>query len=194
MAIAIIGWGSLIWDPRELPREGQWLRGGPALPIEFSRVSKDARLTLVLDEGEGAEIVTRFAHSPRTLIEDAINDLAVREGSPKKKIGYVDITGNRSSAATDANQTQICTIVRAWAEKEKLTGAVWTALRPNFIQGTGKRFTVENAIAYLRALPASARAVALHYIQSAPEEVVTPLRTRVSQEIATLREGPVVPK
>ena len=44
MKIAILGWGSLVWDSRQLPHSGEWHTGGPVLPIEFSRVSKDGRL------------------------------------------------------------------------------------------------------------------------------------------------------
>jgi hypothetical protein len=51
MRIAVIGWGSLIWDPRELDRQGRWHTCGPRLPIEFARISKDVRLTLVIVKG-----------------------------------------------------------------------------------------------------------------------------------------------
>lgn len=37
--IAIIGWGSLVWDPRDLPIESPWHDDGPELPIEFARIS-----------------------------------------------------------------------------------------------------------------------------------------------------------
>ena len=49
--IACIAWGSLVWDPRELPVTAVWRRDGPALPIEFARCSVDRRITLVIDPG-----------------------------------------------------------------------------------------------------------------------------------------------
>ena len=60
MNIAILGWGSLVPDPRGLPIAGGWHQGGPILPIEFSRISKDGQragcLTLVIDEAHGSEV------------------------------------------------------------------------------------------------------------------------------------------
>lgn len=61
MKIAILGWGSLIWDPRALRTVGKkWSDGGPTLKIEFSRISSDDRLTLVIDEANGSEVKTLF--------------------------------------------------------------------------------------------------------------------------------------
>ena len=159
MPIVILGWGSLIWDPRELPREGVWEVGGPTLPIEFSRVSKDARLTLVVDRAAGVDVVTRFVCSPRTLIEDVIDDLAKREGTPKTRVSFVDLASNRSSADSVASHAPTCATVRAWTEARQFSGAVWTALEANFRNETGLEFSVENAIGYLRALPRTARSV-----------------------------------
>ena len=65
MAIAILGWGSLVWDPRDLPHYGPWRKEGPTLTIEFSRVSSDCRLTVVVDPVAGAPCPTRYAISPR---------------------------------------------------------------------------------------------------------------------------------
>ena len=46
--IACLGWGSLIWDPRDLLNDGQWCSNSPFLPIEYTRQSADGRLTLVI--------------------------------------------------------------------------------------------------------------------------------------------------
>src|SRR6185312_7302266 len=99
MKIVILGWGSLIWDPRELPREGTWIQQGPLLPIEFSRISSDARLTLVIDTSHGEKLPTRYVGSPRADISDAIADLRNREGTATKHIGFVDLKQNKSHAA-----------------------------------------------------------------------------------------------
>ena len=57
MKIAILGWGSLLWDRQaEFDKHhDDWQFDGPSLQLEFSRVSesrKDA-LTLVVDTNHG---------------------------------------------------------------------------------------------------------------------------------------------
>jgi hypothetical protein len=51
MKIAVIGWGSLIWCPGSLRIQTAWHNDGPSLPIEFARILKDGRLTLVIRPG-----------------------------------------------------------------------------------------------------------------------------------------------
>jgi hypothetical protein len=76
MRIAILGWGSLINEPRDLPITGEWQKDGPMLWIEFSRISKrGARagcLTLVIDERSDEEIRTLYIVSARTDLLQAI--------------------------------------------------------------------------------------------------------------------------
>lgn len=51
MSIAILGWGSLCWDPRDLAITGEWIFDGPMLPVEFARISGGKRITLVIKNG-----------------------------------------------------------------------------------------------------------------------------------------------
>jgi hypothetical protein len=171
MTIVILGWGSLVWDPRDLPHYGPWQLEGPMLPIELSRVSTDGRLTLVLDSS-AQDVGTRYAQSPRTNIHDAIADLQQRESTTRKNIGFVV---NASERSTD----EFAQRIDEWCTRKSFAGCVWTALRPNFEEKTTEAFSVENAVRYLERLGKSARENALKYIRNAPAEVDTPVRREV---------------
>lgn len=178
MKIAILGWGSLIWDPRDLPRESFWERPGPCLPLEFSRVSRDCRLTLVIDRDHGDDCETYYVLSPRADVEDAIEDLRSREDTPdKSNIGFVDLE-HRRERRRDQKSVKI---IRAWAEERQFSGVVWTDLKANFEKQTGTPFSVEAAVAYLGGLPETARKLALSYIDNAPKEISTPLRRELAK-------------
>lgn len=41
----------MVWKPGDLPIVGEWRPDGPALPVEFSRQSRDGRMTLVVTDG-----------------------------------------------------------------------------------------------------------------------------------------------
>ncbi len=98
MKIAILVWGSLLWEQGDLKLATGWVLGGLALPLEFSRVSstRDGALTLVIDPDNGAEIPTRFAESSLHNLEEAIYSLARREGTSRENIGYVDCRSGQS--------------------------------------------------------------------------------------------------
>jgi hypothetical protein len=168
MKIAILGWGSLIWDQRDLPTLGVWQKGGPVLPIEFSRISSDRRLTLVIDEENGVPVQTRYAESGSGTLNQAIEDLRKREDTSKSMIGVASKTINNAKAGSDA--------VKAWDPDHKWDAVIWTGLPSNFEDKEHVPFTVENGLVYLSGLFGEKRAKALEYIDRAPEEVITPLR------------------
>ena len=60
MKIACIGWGSLIWNSGVLKIRNKWYEDGPILPIEFSRISDDGRVTLIIDKS-GTPVRTLWA-------------------------------------------------------------------------------------------------------------------------------------
>lgn len=181
MRIAILGWGSLIWDKRDLPRiEADWSKGGPKLPLEFSRISKSrsGSLTLVIDPKKGVNLPTRFAVSSRDNLDDAICDLRRREDTTVRKIGYVDVTTGLQRCSVFP---QASNIIRQWAADNKFDAVIWTDLPSNFHRKTRKEFSVSNAIEYLISkLSDSAASIAREYISKAPNEIQTPLRRKLA--------------
>ena len=175
--IAVIGWGSLIWNPGGLPLASGWEEGGPVLPIEFSRISDDGRLTLVIDERNGADVPTRYAVCSKTELEPAIADLQAREGARNRdRIGFVDIPTRRHSERAFNSHPKALERIRTWAAKKQFMAVIWTALGPRFKEKIGVPFSPEAAMHYVNGLAGTARARALEYIQNAPKEVMTPFR------------------
>jgi hypothetical protein len=84
--IAVLGWGSLMRDPRGLAIQGDFQPDGPLLPIEFARISQDGRLTLVTMPGV-RNIRTLWAMMECVDLDVAIRNLSDREGCAEDKIG-----------------------------------------------------------------------------------------------------------
>src|SRR5262245_9226344 len=147
LKIAILGWGSLIWDERPEFDEnhGEWLPDGPVLKLEFSRISETRKgaLTLVIDSDNGSDCVSAYAMSTRRNPDDAIADLRCREGTIMRRIGFYFRDGSRSC------EPHVPETIVTWAAGKKFDVVVWTELPGNFKQETGKDFSVPNAIAHL---------------------------------------------
>ena len=180
MKIAVIGYGSLIWDLECLePRvDGPWQRaGGPLLPLEFSRISPKRRqaLVLVVDDSISAPCATSHIASTRNRLEDAVDDLAQRERCRPEFISYTSRDGSRSRGTSRRAQSA----VQAWLAGTRFDGAVWTGLPANFAEATGTPFSHDAALAYLQKLDEPSLAEAWRYMEYAPEETATPLRRHV---------------
>src|SRR5271157_1607687 len=186
MKIAVLAWGSLVGEPRDLQAAGKFAPNGPLLPIEFCRVSEDGRLTLVVDETFGAVCTTYSAPSATPSLDEAIEDLRLREGAKAREVGFVDLaSGRQSDIATERHPDAVATIA-AWAQANGYDAAVWTALACNFDErdAGGEPFSVAAAIRYLETMKAqeAARfAWLLADIRGAPREVETPVRDQVAR-------------
>jgi len=175
--IAVLGWGSLVWSPGELCLRSSWSRGGPSLPIEFSRISGKGHLTLVIDTTNGAPTMTRFATSCFDTIDPAVINLRDRERTTLENIGYVDlVTGRGCTRCVDLGA------VGVWAENHRFNAVIWTDLESNFEARRGEPFQVDAAIVHLRSLEAEESTVAFTYIKNSPVEVSTPVRRAASSE------------
>ena len=181
--IACLGWGSLVWDPRELPVQGKWFEDGPVLPIEFARQSRDGRLTLVLVPEYESRVRSLWALFSVRTVAEAREALRQREGIPEK---------NRDNhiAAWSAGEQAPAAFpeIAIWATGQALDAVAWTALPPKF--GNEEiRPDVEQAVAHLRQLPHERLRNAERYIRMTPRQVDTLYRRRFEVEFGWTPES-----
>ncbi len=178
MKIAILGWGSLLWDikPEFDDHHAEWKFDGPVLKLEFSRVSqtRSDALTLVLDATNGKPCQVAYTFSTRKNPDDAISDLRCREGTIIKNIGFYFSDGSRKQGRDNDSLESIAT----WASDNKVDIVVWTDLPSNFKEKSKckKSFSVDNALSHLQQIDAKGKAKAAEYVWRAPDFISTPLR------------------
>jgi hypothetical protein len=184
MRIAVIGWGSLVWCPACLQIKSRWHSDGPALPIEFARISSDKRLTLVIFPGSPDQH-TYWALSEFDGLKAARENLQAREGTTSKHIRSLTADGQEEGAV----DPKISASIREWlAGHQSLHAAIWTGLISNWWEKRGKQFTPEDAVAYLRELESQrdqAKANydrAREYIRNAPLQIQTTVRRMMQVE------------
>lgn len=181
LQIAILGWGSLLWDVRpEFDRWHEpWTHDGPTLNVEFSRVSstRGGALTLVVDELHGTPIIVARCLSRRTTLDDAARDLRAREGTTMQNIGRLDIRTYKPDGSSMEGA------IAAWARHRQVDAVVWTDLKSNFAEKVGRPLTIEAAVLYIRNLPTEGRAKAAEYVSRAPSYVDTPIRRALLEEL-----------
>jgi hypothetical protein len=187
--IAILGWGSLIWDIRhrgapEFDKwHGPWLEGGPSLKLELSRVSQRSRpgvLTLVIDPVHGATCRTWYCLSKRIEPNDAFEDLSIREGISEQRHGRVPASIGRffrgKSGPTVCRDPESGRSIQTWADSKGIDVVTWTDLRSNFEHVTGRPFSISAALAHLDSLAPELRSETMEYARRAPPSVQTELR------------------
>ncbi len=183
MRIAILGWGSLLWEEREeFDRQHRpWEYDGPTLKLEFSRISSSrlGALTLVIDYEHGFYTKVAWCLSKRNDPEEAICDLRCREGTTLSNIGRVFPSNpERNHFRGDKAYTAI----HSWVTAKHLDAVVWTDLVSNFKVERGNPFSIQEALTYLKSLTPPSKVKAIEYIWRAPDFVKTPLREALQQE------------
>lgn len=186
MRIAVCAWGSLIWDPRTLSLHSSFTPSGPTLPLEFSRTSGAdtglRRLTLVIDEVDGAMCRTHIAKSSHVDLMDAVHDLKIREGMySEQDVGALTRVGKVSPVRAMARHPAAVAAFSDWLTTSDFDAVVWTALPANFAARSeyGAAFSVPEALRYLGGLPQTSLDASLTYFRRAPVLVDTPLRRAV---------------
>lgn len=122
MIIACLGWGSLVWDPGNLPIRRIWFADGPFARVEFTRRSSDGRVTLVIDS-TATPVRLMWAQMTSGNVDGAREALREREQITAKD--WTPLIG--SWVRGQADPDSICGLSR-WAEARGIDCAIWTAL------------------------------------------------------------------
>jgi len=172
LKIACLGWGSLIWDPRTLPIQGEWCKNGPFAPVEFTRQSSDGRMTLVIDP-EATPRRLLWAHllpidllAARESLRDREN---IQSAEWQARIGSWQLGDGAPVHIPDLPE---------WTRAQGLDAAIWTALRPRFRE-QDRSPSVDEVIEYLRTLDGSIRERAKQYIEMTPRQIDTHYRRQI---------------
>lgn len=173
MNIAIFEWGSLIWWPGGSRIRTQRHEDGPSLPIEFARISRDDRLTLVIQPSAAGQ-PTCWVLSELSDRNDARQNLKVGERCNSEDIHHVLLNGVSQGAIPSRTAQKIAT----WAcQHTDVDAVVWTGLRSNWQEKRGRDFTIDDATEFLMALEArrgrikAAYERAREYVTHAPPNV-----------------------
>ena len=180
MPIACLAWGSLVWDPRELPVRREWFADGPLLPIEFARISCDDRVTLVLLDKAPVvrSLWALMSVSELQLAKEALADREGMTGNDKTKhIGYWSMDHNSDGAAVEE--------IAEWANRVGIEAVIWTALPPTFGDEYSPGLS-DKVIDHLRSLSHEKRQNAERYVRRAPRQIDTEVRRRIERELGWL--------
>lgn len=182
--IACLGWGSLVWDVRELPIHRQWFADGPIVKVEFLRQSQGKRITLVL-HASAEPVRSLWALMTVQTLDEAKKALAVREDILEKNV--VKHIGCWSRGDADP---PCITEIGTWAEARGVEHVVWTALPPKFKAENDKCPSPEEVVAHLSELRGPERDNAEKYVRRAPAQIDTPYRRFIEARLGWCsREG-----
>lgn len=152
MKIACLGWGSLVWNPGDLPLRSQWHFDGPSIRVEFVRQSggNHGRITLVILPS-AEKVTSLWAQVDCADPAAAREALRLREGKPHRHHIGVWERGHPDPGSIPG--------LAEWAVSREIDAVVWTDLPPKFKGEVGRVPTVQEVLTYLQALPDEHRAV-----------------------------------
>ena len=179
MKIAILGWGSLIWKTKELffDKEEKKKKEGPILTIEFARISNNGRLTLVLTE-MGTEVSTLFTLSKYNTIDEAILNLAIREGSGRKSIGSY----TKDSDVFKPEVFEFKKNIKKWIQNTDFDAVIWTNLGEKGFEDDTSTDS-NKKLEYLKELRGNKKVLAEEYIRKTPIQIKTRCRDIFEKEL-----------
>ena len=161
---------------------GEFRDDGPRLPIEFSRVSLDGRVTLVIDP-TAREIQTLWVPLAARNLNEAVSELGIREKiAPAMRSQWVGrLSVHDPAPASGGSWETLREAITVWLEGQALDAVVWTALPSRGPAGEAKRPHFDHLLEHLKSLDEAARARAEEYIRRAPGTVQTAYRSRFEE-------------
>lgn len=176
MRIACLGWGSLVWDPRELPMRRQWFDDGPFAQVELARQSRDGRITWVLT-ARADYVRLLWAQMDATDLDKSREALREREQITAKE--WKPLIGSWRTGDPDV---PLIAQLPAWASAHGVEAVIWTALPPKF--GEEDRVPSEDEVVrHLGGLQGQRRDNAERYIRCTPRQIDTAYRRRIEREL-----------
>jgi hypothetical protein len=175
--VACLGWGSLVWDPRDLPIRQRWVTTGPLVKAEFLRESRDKRITLVLHDSAAA-VQSLWCLMAVDSLDEATDRLASREGISKSNVSiHVGRWSHGAVSPRCINELDL------WASLNRVEHVVWTALPPK-IGGAEKCATCDEVLMHLSGLEGSERDNAERYVRRAPAQIDTAYRRAIAAQLS----------
>ena len=183
--IAVLGWGSLIWDPGTLGVSSKWRTDGPCLPIEFARKSDGMRATLVVVPGYECFSRSYWALSVFGDVGTAADNLRIREGMDWLRPIHVAYEDTWHSAGDGRGpKDDIGTAVSEWVAHQDVDAAIWTGLAAKTFEPKSQRVPLEDqVVAFLRSLDLAKSKGAREYVEKAPASIDTPVRQAIEIEL-----------
>lgn len=176
--IVYLGWGSLVWQPRDLPMAGGWREDGPPVQVEYLRRSANGRLTLVLSPRASALPSFWTVYDGSDDVPQAKESLRAREEIPPCNLDrHVGVWLSGSSDPTGMPG------LRQWAAAREVEAVLWTALPPKFNGRENLIASVDEVLAYLGGLSGEVRERAEEYIRRTPLQIATPYRRHIEQQL-----------
>ncbi|SRR6266436_2021342 len=178
LRIVCLGWGSLVWNPGDLPVRGIWFEDGPFLPIEFARHSSGGRITLVVMPDDFPLVRSMWKFMSVASVNEARKALGARECSqsaePENCVDYWPRGSKNGAVARQIGQ---------WARRLQIDAVVWTNLPPKFGDENERIPTSKEVVNYLSGLTGEGRERAEEYIRKAPRQIDTNYRRAIEQEL-----------
>ena len=167
--IACLGWGSLVWDPRELAIQRRWFDDGPLIHVEFGRQSQDGRITLVLAKTD-SPVRSLWELMDAIDLASAKAALRMREGIPEKNESI-----HIGAWSVGQQSPELVLGLPEWAKSRGVSHVVWTNLPPKF-NNDATMPSSKQVVQYLTGLTGAPRDTAERYVRFAPRQIDTPYR------------------